>query len=296
MNLSPRQNFASTMMSRALPMQSRPQGRSLNLRLIIGLGVAAFSLFSYFRSASVNTVTGEKQYVKISAQQEIALGLQSVPQMIQQYGGETTDANARALVERVGRRLAALPVIAQSGYPFEFHALADEQTINAFALPGGPTFITMALLRRLETEGQLAGVLGHEIGHVVARHGAEHLAKQELTQGLTGAAVMATYDPSDPKTMATGPVAMMIGNMLNMKYGRDDELESDAIGVKLISEAGYDPRGMIRVMEILGEASGGAARKAEFMSTHPNPENRIGRIKEHIARQFPQGIPEGLKP
>lgn len=266
------------------------------MRLLIGLGMAAFSLISYFSSSSVNTVTGEKQYIKISAQQEIAMGLQAAPQMAQQYGGLTRDANAQAMVESVCRKLAALPQVREAGYPLEFHVLADERTINAFALPGGQTFITMALLRRLETEGQIAGVMGHEIGHVLARHGAERMAKQELTQGLSGAAVLATYDPSDPSTMRTSQVAMMIGNLVTMKFGREDELESDNLGVRFMAEAGYDPRAMIRVMEILAEAGGGSKRQPEFFSTHPNPDNRIDKIKAAIAKMYPNGVPQGLQP
>lgn len=281
---------------RAMPMQRRPQGKSLGMRLLIGLGVAAFSLFSYFNSSSVNTVTGEKQYIKISAQQEIAMGLQAAPQVAGQYGGQTQDAKAQALVERICGNLARLPSVKESGYPLEFHVLADEQTINAFALPGGQTFITMALLRRLDTEGQIAGVMGHEIGHVLARHGAERMAKQELTQGLSGAAVLATYDPADPSTMRTSQVAMMIGNLATMKFGRDDELESDYLGVRFMAEAGYDPRSMIRVMEVLAAAGGGSKRQPEFFSTHPNPDNRIARIKEAINKLYPNGVPEGLKP
>jgi predicted Zn-dependent protease len=280
---------------RAMPMQSRPQGKSLGLRLIIGLGVAAFSLFSYFKSASVNTVTGEKQYIKISPQQEVAMGLQAAPQMAEQYGGLTRDANAQALVEGVCRKLAALPNVRESGYPFEFHVLADEKTINAFALPGGQTFITLALLRRLDSEGQIAGVMGHEIAHVLARHSAERMAKQELTQGLSGAAVLATYDPSNPRSMGTAQVAMMIGNLVTMKFGRDDELESDNLGVRFMAEAGYDPRGMVRVMEVLASAGGGS-RQPEFFSTHPNPDNRIARIKAAIDKLYPNGVPQGLKP
>ncbi len=267
------------------------------MRLLIGLFVAGGAIFSYLNSSSVNTITGETQHVKISPEQEIAIGLQSAPQMAAQYGGLAADPKAQALVDAIGKHLVrGNAAIAQSGYPIECHALADEKTINAFALPGGQTFITMALLRRLESEGQIAGVLGHEIGHVVARHSAQQMAQQELTQGLTGAAVMATYDPDNPNTQHSAQVAMMIGNLVNTKYGRDDELEADRLGVKFMSEAGYDPRSMIRVMEILAESSGGGQRQPEFLSTHPNPENRIGRIKEAIQKYFPNGVPKGLKP
>ncbi|HYF39539.1 MAG TPA: M48 family metallopeptidase, partial [Gemmatimonadales bacterium] len=163
-----------------------------------------------------------------------------------------------------------------------------------FALPGGQIFITEGLLRRLTTDGQVAGVLGHEIAHVVARHGAEHIAKQQLTQGLTGAAVLATYDPSDPSSRGSAAVAAMIGQLVNMRFGRQDELESDRLGVRFTGEAGYDPRSMTALMQILGEASEGN-RPPEFFSTHPNPENRIQRIQEAIQEQYPNGVPEGLE-
>src|ERR671917_1370458 len=104
----------------------------------------------------------------------------------------------------------------QSPYRFEFHVLDDPQTINAFALPGGQVFITEGLLKRLTTDGQVAGVLGHEIAHVIARHGAEHIAKQQLTQGLTGAAVLATYDPNNPSTQGGAAVAALIGQLVTM--------------------------------------------------------------------------------
>jgi predicted Zn-dependent protease len=121
------------------------------------------------------------------------------------------------------------------------------------------------------------------------------MAKQELTQGLTGAAVLATYDPNNPASYGSAAVAQLIGNMINMKYGRDDELESDKLGVKFMAESGYNPTGMIRVMEILAEASGkSGSRQPEFASTHPNPENRIQKIKEAIQAQFPNGVPQGL--
>jgi predicted Zn-dependent protease len=172
---------------------------------------------------------------------------------------------------------------------------AAPQRVNAFALPGGQVFVTAGLAARLKTEGQLAGVLAHEIGHVVGRHGAEHVAKQQLTQGLTGAAVLATYDPQNPTSQGRATMIMMAGQLVNMRYGREDELESDRLGVKFMSEAGYDPRSMIGVMEVLaGERGGGGA--PEFFSTHPNPENRIGKLQEAIQEQFPQGVPTGLRP
>lgn len=263
--------------------------------LLIALAIAVFSLFRYFGSSQKNEVTGEKQRVGgVTAEQEIALGLQAAPQMMQQYGGESRSPQANAVVDRIGQRIVGQSSAGKSAYKFDFHLLDDAKTVNAFALPGGQIFVTEALAQRLKTEGELAGVLGHEVGHVVARHGAEHIAKQQLTQGLTGAAVMATYDPNNPSTTRNAAIVQAIGQLVNLKYGRDDELESDRLGVKFMAEAGYDPRALIRVMEVLRDAGGGG-KTPEFFASHPNPENRIGRIQEAIKKEFPNGVPEGLK-
>ena len=208
--------------------------------------------------------------------------------MAAQMGGVSRNAQAVALVQRVGDLLVKQSVAAKSPYKFSFHVLADPKTVNAFALPGGPIFITEGLLRQLKTEAELAGVLGHEIGHVIARHSSERLAKQQLTQGLIGALVVGSGD------YTTAQIGQMVGGMVNMKYGREDEIESDTLGIRIMAEAGYDPRGMVRVMEVLAKASGGS-RQPEFMSTHPAPENRSERIQQEIAKRFPNGVPEGLK-
>jgi predicted Zn-dependent protease len=264
-------------------------------RLWIALVVAAISLLGYFGTSVFNPITEEKQHVgSITPEQEIALGLQAAPEMAQQFGGLDSDAEAQARVDRVGERLVARSAAGQSPYPFEFHVLDDPQTINAFALPGGQVFITEGLLRRLKSTGELAGVLGHEIAHVVARHGAEHIAKQQLTEGLTGAAVLATYDPNNPDSRTSAAVAAMIGQLVNMRFGRQDELESDQLGVRFTDEAGYDPRSMIALMKILAESSEGG-RPPEFFSTHPNPENRIERIQMAIQERHPNGVPAGLE-
>ncbi len=189
-------------------------------RYVIALIVAAISLFTYFSRSEKNPITQETQRVAgITAEQEVALGLQAAPEMMQQFGGLDPSPEAQALVDRVGERLVSKTAAAQSPYKFEFHLLDDPETINAFALPGGQVAITEGLVRRLESEGQLAGVLGHEIGHVIARHGAEHIAKQQLTEGLTGAAVLATYDPNNPSSRGSAAVAAMIGQLVTMRFG-----------------------------------------------------------------------------
>jgi predicted Zn-dependent protease len=247
-------------------------------RWLIALVVALISLITYFSSTSINPLTGEKQRVALKPEEEIALGLQSAPQMAAQMGGISANAEAKALVQRIGQKLVRESFAAKSPYRFSFHVLADPRTVNAFALPGGPIFITEGLLRRLRSEAELAAVLGHEIGHVIARHSSEQLAKQQLTQGLIGAAVVGTGD------YTTAQIGQVVGGLINMRYGRDDELESDALGIRIVAEAGYDPRAMLSVMEMLAKASGGS-RQPEFFSTHPHPENRLARIREEIAKR-----------
>jgi predicted Zn-dependent protease len=275
----------------------RRRGLRFGGRTIIGIIVALVAVVGYFFQSSVNPITGKKERVNLSPQEEIAIGLQAVPEMSRMHGGLHADAGAQAEVDRIGQRLVvALRELFPQGenpYQFDFHLLADPETVNAFALPGGQVFITAALASRLETEGQLAGVLGHEIGHVIERHGAERLAEQGLLQGLVGAVGVATYDPNDPGSARYTMMAQAVGAMVSMKYGRDDELESDRYGIQIMAKAGYDPTAMIRVIEILRDAGGGG-RQPEFFSTHPNPENRIGRIEAVIKELFPSGVPPNL--
>jgi predicted Zn-dependent protease len=263
-------------------------------RVLIALILAGISLVSYFGLRSYNSVTGETQHINITVDQEIALGLQAAPEMAAEYGDLSSDAQAQALVSRVGQAIISGSAAKDTSCQFEFHLLADDQTINAFALPGGQLFITTGFLNQMETEAQLAAVLAHEVTHVVARHSAEQIAKTQLTQGLTGAAVPAAYDTNDPQTQGTTQVAMLIGQLVDLKFGRNDELEADRLGVRFMSEAGYDPRAAMRVMEIL-EASSQGQQPPEFFSTHPNPENRIAEIQAAIDAEFPNGVPEGLK-
>jgi predicted Zn-dependent protease len=248
------------------------------LFLIIGLAMAAFQAFKYFANTQTNPVTGEEQRVQWSPEEEVQLGIQSAPQMAAQHGGLHPDQAAQELVDRVGERLVNNSIARQSGYPYDFHLLADDQTVNAFALPGGQCFITAALFGRLQTEDQLAGVMGHEIGHVIERHGAQRMAKSGFIQGLIQSVMIGSG--GDPSMMQ---VANVIGQYSSMKYGRDQELESDDWGVRLMMEAGYDPEKLIDVMDILEEASGGS-NVPEFQSTHPSPENRREKIMEAIEK------------
>jgi predicted Zn-dependent protease len=249
------------------------------LRLLAAAIMALVAVIGYCGNRETNPVTGEEQRVALSAEQEVALGAKAAPELAREYGGLEADPAAQAMVDRVGARIVARTEAASTPYPFEFHVLDDDRTLNAFALPGGQVFITAGLLRRVGVESRLAGVLAHEVAHVIARHGAEHLAKQQLVQGLAGATQIATYDPSSPGSAASGAIAAAIGQLVTMRFSREDEIESDALGARLMAGAGYDPEAMLEVLRVLEEAGGGVP---EFFSTHPSPDDRRARLEEAI--------------
>lgn len=252
-------------------------------RLMIAAVFVAFALFKYFSlPTEVNKFTGREQKLNLDTNEEIQMGLASAPKMAQMHGGLSPDLEARALVKKVGQRLVKATDADETPYQYDFHLLADRKTVNAFALPGGQIFITEALFRLLKTEDELAGVLGHEIGHVVGRHSSEQIAKGDLMGGLTTAAVIATS--SDEGGNGSAQLANLVNQLVMTKYGRSDEIESDKLGVRFLHESGYNPEALIRVMEVLEQASGGGGGAPEFLSTHPNPGNRIERIKEEIAK------------
>ena len=266
----------------------------LLIRLALGAIFAVFGMFNYFTNVSENPITGEKQRVQLSPQQEIVIGRQSAPKMAAQHGDLYPDRALQDYVDNVGNQVVQNSEAGDSAYPFEFHLLRDPQTVNAFALPGGQIFITAALLGRLNSEAQLAGVLGHEVGHVVGRHGAEHLAKQQLGSALVNAVGIAASD--DPRNARQAAIlAQAVNQMVNLKYGREDELESDFLGLQFMTAAGYSPVGLVELMEILNTARGGAEGQPEFLSTHPNPANRVERLISSIEQEYPNGIPPQLQ-
>jgi predicted Zn-dependent protease len=261
-------------------------------RLFLALAVAAIGFFTYWSSRETNPVTGEVQHIGLTQEQEIALGLQAAPEMAEQFGGLDPDEGLQRLVREIGTGLVQASVAGRSPYEYRFHVLADPQTVNAFALPGGPVFITRALVDRLENEAQLAGVLGHEVGHVVGRHSAEQIAKSQLAQSLVTAVGVAASDEQGGGQQAAA-MAAMVAQVVQLRHGRDDELQADGLGVQLMAESGWDPRALQRVMAILAEASGGS-RAPEFFSSHPDPGNRQAEIERAIAERFPQGVPDQL--
>lgn len=250
------------------------KSNKIKIRLLIGVAIVAFAFIKRCSSKETNPYTGRVQTINMTSDQEIAIGLQSAPQMTQQYGGLYPNENFQNLVDDVGNKLISSSIANNTPYEYEFHLLSDEKTINAFALPGGQIFITYALFSKLENEDQLAGVLGHEIGHVLGRHSAERIAESEFWQTVTtGASVGADM----------GGVVSGIGQQTLLKNGRGDELESDDLGVLFMLNAEYNPEEMIGVMKILKDAAG-PNRIPEFQNSHPDPDNRIEKIKEAIEK------------
>lgn len=240
-------------------------------RLFIGLIVIGFAFLRRCSQQETNPYTGRTQAISLSSDQEIAIGLQSAPQMAQKHGGLHQDERYQNKVDEVGHKLVRNSIAKNSPYDYDFHLLADTKTINAFALPGGQIFITYALFSRLENEDQLAGVLGHEIGHVLGRHSNERITNADFWK----------YFIMGASAVDMGGIAQQYGQGNLLKNGREDELESDELGVLFMINSGYNPEEMIGVMEILKRAAG-PNRVPEFQSTHPDPENRIEKIREAI--------------
>lgn len=250
------------------------RGNNYKVRLFIGVLIVAFAFLKKCSQQEENPYTGRMQTITMTPDQEIAIGLQSAPQMAQQHGGLYPDNYHQAIVDKVGNQLVSNSIAKETPYKYEFHLLNDPNTINAFALPGGQIFITYALYSKLKNQDQLAGVLGHEIGHVLGKHSAERIGETEFWKTIsTGASVGADM----------GGLVGGIGQQTLLKNGRGDELESDELGVKFMIDAGYNPEALIGVMEIL-KAAAGPNRIPEFQSTHPDPDNRIEKIKEAILK------------
>jgi predicted Zn-dependent protease len=250
--------------------------------LLIVLLIAAFAVFRYCSTPTeVNHFTGRKQHLDLDPAAEIQMGLASRAEMAAQHGGLSPDTSARDHVSRIGQKIVRTTDVSRTPYRYDFHLLADRRVVNAFALPGGQIFMTEALYRMLGSEAEIAGVLGHEIGHVVGRHSSEQIAKSNLFNGITNAIVIGASGGQGGYDAAR--VAQMVNQIVTLKYGRDDENEADALGVRFLIESGYEPEAMIRVMEVLKKSSGGS-HQPEFMSTHPDPGNREEHIRAEIEK------------
>ncbi len=229
---------------------------------------------------SVNPTTGKRSLDVLSPEQEIALGAEAGPQFVTENGGEVSDSQLKAYVTEVGMKLKQhVETDEQRNLPWTF-TLLNSPEINAFALPGGKVNISLALAKKMTNEAQMAGVLGHEIGHVTARHANSRMG-DTVVAGVVGAVLGAVIE--DP---TAGQLLNIGGETILMKFSRGEESEADALGMRYMVRAGYDPKGMRQVMEILSEASKGGGKQPEIFSTHPYPETRIKDIDGLLASEY----------
>lgn len=245
---------------------------------IIGvvLAVAAVWLLLSFVPGDtfIHPLTGQQASVALPVKWQIDLGRELAPEVEQELGGPLLNYELQQRVGRIGTQLvAALQRWERArgaspqwtSFPFRFKVVASER-VNAFALPGGPIYITQGLLTRLRTDDQLAGVLGHEMGHVVLRHSAQALAADLKASALLWGT----------RRLFGQELAEWVGGaaaLLSLKYSRDQELEADRLGFQLSCGAGYDPQGLIQVLMLLQSLE--ENRSLEILSTHPDPESRI---------------------
>jgi predicted Zn-dependent protease len=225
-----------------------------------------------------NPATGKTIYAPLSASQQLAMGEQAAPQLAQEFGGPVHDPQLQAYVTQVGKKLAAQTESNYPSLPWEF-TLLDSPVVNAFSLPGGKVFLTRGLMEKMNNEAQLAGVLGHEIGHVTAQHVAQQVGQAQILQGVSSVAGLAVSEgggSAGTLGQLVMPALNVGGQLYMLKFSRTDESQADALGMRYMSKAGYNPRGQLEVMEILKSLGGGGA---EFLQTHPLPETRIKQVQ-----------------
>jgi predicted Zn-dependent protease len=245
---------------------------------------SAVPLLALLGACATNPVTGRSELSLISQAQEIQMGQQASQGDLQRVG-EVPSAAARDLVSRIGKDIAAKSE--RPNLPWEFHVL-DDAAVNAFAYPGGFIFVTRGILTHLNSEAELAEVVGHEIGHVTAKHTVASMSKQQVAQiGLVAGSVLSPQIAKYGDLLGTG------ASLLFLKFGRDDEMQADALGFQYSLSNGYDVRESPKVFQMLGRLGGDAgARIPEWQSTHPDPGNRVQSAERRLA-QLPAGANAG---
>jgi len=240
-----------------------------NLLIYGAFWISAFSLFS---SCAVNPVSGKKQIMLVSEEQELTMGKEADPQIIQEFG-LYADSGLQRYMNQQGQAIAKISH--RSNIPYHFRVL-DSDVVNAFAVPGGYVYFTRGIMAQFNNEAQFAGVLGHEIGHITAKHGTVQQTNQTLAQlGLMVAVI------SDKRLAQFAETANQGLNLLFLKYSRDDETQSDELGVQYSSQLGYDAHEMATFFTTLQrQDSKSASTLPEFLSTHPDPGNRFNAVNK----------------
>jgi predicted Zn-dependent protease len=253
------------------------------VRLFPTLGFASLLIVGLlFWACARDYVTGKRTLSLVSESQEIAMGQEADPSIVAEYG-VYDDANLAVYVDGIGQSM--VKVSHRPTLKFTFR-LMDTPVVNAFALPGGFVYFTRGILAHFNSEAELAGVMGHEIGHVTASHGREQMSKAQLaTLGLG----LGTIFSEDFRRFSD--VAQQGLGLLFLKFSRDNESESDLLGVEYSTRAGYDAHHMarfFRTISRISEKAGGGP--PTFLSTHPNPENREQRVGA-LAADWQQKVP-----
>jgi predicted Zn-dependent protease len=238
--------------------------------------------FAVFSLATVLIAQGptrfEPGFNLFSKQQDVQLGQESAAQVRKQMK-VINDPVLTSYVNTIGKRLASSREAQASGFPFSFEVVSDP-SINAFALPGGPMFIHTGLLKAVDSEAQLAGVMGHEMSHVILRHGTNQASKRNL---IELPAMLASQMGSGSMMGQLAQLGIGLGaNSVLLKFSRTAESQADLMGSHLMAESGYNPMEMARFFEKLN-AEGGQ-RAPQFLSDHPNPDNRERAIEQEAAR------------
>ena len=235
---------------------------------------------------AVNPVTGDRELMLVSSEQDVSTGEQMYAPMQQSQGSVyDIDPQLTEYVSGVGMKVAAASGV---DLPYEF-VILNNSVPNAWALPGGKIAINRGLLTEMRTEAELAAVLGHEVTHAAARHSAQQQSRGMLTQGLVVATTIAASDSSYGDLVAAG--AGIAGQLTLTKYGRDAELESDKYGMRYMSKAGYDPQGAVALQETFVRLSEG--RNQDWLSglfaSHPPSQERVNANRKRLENLPPGG-------
>lgn len=255
--------------------------------------VVIILLLSSLVGCAVNPITGKRELMLISDDQEIELGKDADSDIRWNFGGIYRDPQLTAYVNGVGQRVAL--VSHRPNIPYHF-AIVDTSELNAFALPGGYIYITRGLLARIENEAQLSAVLGHEIGHVNAKHSVKNLQSalgfellMVVVEGLMSGSER--YQKWRGAVRLTSQVAFAT---VSLGYSRKDEFQADELGTAYTQKARYDPEGMVQLLGLLKSLHDREPSSVElFFSSHPRTSDRIKSVKGHIA-QIPAGQSKGM--
>lgn len=225
-------------------------------------------------------VTNRTQFMMISPDQEMALGATEAKKVVE-TSKVSTDKKLQDRVKRIGERIAA--VSGRSDFAWEFTVIQDD-TPNAFCLPGGKVFFYTGILKITENDDQIATVMGHEIAHALARHGAERMSMQSASN--IGAQVLAAAlnVPAQYQNLYAQAYGVTSQVGLILPYSRKFEHEADQIGVYLMYKAGYNPAQALKFWENMARLSKSSQKPPAFLSTHPADDERIREIREYIAQ------------